>query len=168
MRSPHVCALTGLSYRQLDYLTRSPLTAPLLAASVPHRGAGLSNRRAWPRPVVRRLMIAAHTHRAGVGRDLPALTALLLTGPEPPDRGWLILGSPTSRHPAVAYVAGPAELADRITTRGARCQVIDYDLHDLAAAAGVTDLEPVLAGAAIPESWLTATERRRYELIGAL
>lgn len=179
MRSPHVCALTGLSFRQVDYLTRNPETGPLLARAVPPLGGG--NYRSWPADVVRRLMVAAHVQRARgdttkPGRNragggplamFPGLTAAVLRGPRPPDAGWLILGGPGPTSGAVAYALDAVELVDRIAERRYRCQAVDYDLHAIALEHGVADLDEVLAGA-VPVAWLTPTQRRSLTLTGAL
>lgn len=169
MRSPHVCALTGLTTRQLDYLTRSPDSAPLIAPHVPHRGSG--SRRYWPPEVVRRLMIAGHVMRSrGPAHqygsrftrhgDLPALTAELLEGPRPPDAGWLILGGPSSTLPTVSYAVTDDQLVDLVWHAGP-CQVADYDLHRIAVDHGAPDLAEVLAGD-VPYAWMTTDERERH------
>jgi hypothetical protein len=165
VRSPHVCALTGLTYRQLDFLTRSRRSYPLLRGPIPARGSG--NARRWPRHVVRRLMITAHAERAGAGRDLPELAERILAGPEPPDAGWLILGGPATGLPDVAYASDPAEMCQQLLAAGGAFQVIDYDLEQLAVDAGLEpgQLPDVLAGA-VPRLWQSPAQQRRH-LTGA-
>lgn len=171
MRSPAVCALTGITYRQLDFLTREAECGAVLRLVVPPQGSG--NARRWPSHVVRRLMVAGHADRYGMGfprgqrlnstSQFPRLAAAILLGPEPPDTGWLILGS--SDQSTVHYATTPAEAVDRVVALGHGCQIIDYDLHALAADAGVDDLHLALAGH-IPAGWPNPTTRTR-QLVGA-
>lgn len=178
MRSPHVCALTGLSYRQLDFLTRSPTCGPELRRLVPPGGSGSVRR--WPGTVVRRLMVAAHADRHGLGPPgnwrthggpagaarLPSIVSLILTGPPPPDAGWMIIGDSSSGHQTIGYAPDAVAVAGRIMALGHGCQALDYDLHDLADAAGVDDLEALLAGV-VPAEWPAPPARYHRQLAGA-
>jgi hypothetical protein len=136
MRTATVAALTGISYRQLDYLTRHPDTAP----HIDHRaqGHGAGNARWWAPHLVRRLILAQAVQEAFPQLALPAVARPLLEAPfPPPDRGWLVLD--TDPDQPVTYVADQFDLADALPAVGAAL-VLPYDL-----AALVTDRAPHLA-----------------------
>lgn len=177
MRSPHVCALTGLSYRQLDFLTRSATCGPELRRLVPASGSGSVRR--WPGMLVRRLMVAAHADRNGLGPPgdwripgpagaarLPSIVHLILTGPPVPDAGWLIIGDSFSGQPSLSYAPTAVAVAERVAALGHGCQALDYDLHALALAAGVPDLDAALAGV-VPAEWPAPAGRYARQLAGA-
>ena len=104
MRTATVAAITGISYRRLDYLTRG---GPL-AATHPELNSGSGCRRSWPVDVVTRLVIAGQVTQALPELDLPHVAEQILAGPNPPPTGWLVLRP--HQHPAAVYVAHPADL----------------------------------------------------------
>ena len=140
MRSPAVCALTGISYRQLDYLTRvTPLTQ-----QHPELNAGSGCKRNWPRTLIPRLMLAGLAIEAFPELQLPAVFEQLLDGPEPPMVGWLI-----RRYGLVSYVANTLDLIDALTPKGA-AYILLFDLPALAATRGVDNLRAELRRAYVP------------------
>lgn len=105
MRTATVAAITGLTFRRLDYLTRN---GPL-AHTHPELNGGSGCHRTWPTDIVTRLAVASQVNQALPELDLPHVAELVLDGPEPPSTGWAILRP--HQQPAVVYVAHPADLA---------------------------------------------------------
>lgn len=124
MRTAAVEAITGISFRRLDYLTRQ---APL-ADTHPQLNQGSGCHRWWPVDVVTRLCVAGQITQALPELDLPHVAAQILAGPNPPPGGWIILRP--QAQPAAVYVAHPADLAGALIGRGASL-VVPYDLRPL-------------------------------------
>lgn len=80
VRTPAVAAHTGLTFRQLDYLSRSHILGP------PAHGSGTV--RHWPPDDVARLHVAAALMRAAPHGviDLPSAARAVAAGPPVPDR----------------------------------------------------------------------------------
>lgn len=168
MRSPHVCALTGVPYRDLDNLTRSASTAHLIRRYVTANPGG-GNRRHWPPGLVTRVMVAARAREAGAG-DLVTMAALTLDGPPPPPAGWLVIPGGVRPHRPGRSPRPVGRIADYVTTDAAlvatvartarHLAAVDYDLDAMATASGVppgVTLDDVLAGRFVPASWPTST-----------
>ena len=143
MRTNTVAAVTGITYRQLDYLTRHPTTAPHIHERA--RGHGAGTARWWPPDLVKRLILAQAVVEAWPALNLPAAALPLLAAPlPPPDRGWLIL--PTDHTQPLAYVADQFDLADALPAVGA-CVVLPYDLAALVAERAPEEAERIVTDA---------------------
>lgn len=98
--SVQVCDLLDVTYRQLDYLTRTG------AVTGPGMNKGSGSRRYFTPDQVKRLAVARRlaanlpTTRATSGSVWPTLAAAVMAGPAPPARGFAVLDTVgTLRYP---------------------------------------------------------------------
>lgn len=123
--SRDVCDLLGISYRQLDYLTRTG------AVTGPDMNKGSGSRRTFTPDQVQRLAVARRladnipTTRATSGSVWPRLAAAVMAGPPPPPRGFAVLDT-------VGTVRYPTTLTVDDVPNGSI--VMNYDASDVWAA----------------------------------
>jgi hypothetical protein len=136
MRSRDVADLAGISYRQLDYLTR---TVPHLNDGTMSRGSG--SRRHWNPDQLNRITIAALLADAGA-TSLPAMTTALFDIDAPPPRaGWAWY---TPDPVEAGYSADIRDLIDHLEQAGAGT-LVAYNLADLYGPAAHLLDQPVPA-----------------------
>jgi hypothetical protein len=123
MRSREVADLAGITYRQLDYLTR---TVPHLNDGTLSRGSG--TRRHWTPHQLTRITIAQLLADASGAPSLPAMaTALFDIDADPPRAGWAWC----SLDPIDAgYSNDVRDLVEHLEEAGAGV-VVSYNLADL-------------------------------------
>jgi hypothetical protein len=123
MRSRQVADLAGISYRQLDYLTR---TVDALSDGTMSRGSG--TRRLWTPDQLARITIAALLTDAAGQANLPAMAnAVFTVNARPPRAGWAWC----SHDPVDAgYSADIRDLVEHLEQAGAGV-VVSYNLEDL-------------------------------------
>lgn len=123
-RSPVVCRIAGVSYRQLDYWTRTGLITPSV-----HDAVGSGSARLWSRDDIVRLRVISAFLDAGVSlRKLRWLIEdefanmpvdvdrypLLIVGPDFLRPGGIDLLMRTVRHGAAAFVLSMASIVDDV------------------------------------------------------
>jgi hypothetical protein len=119
VRSADVCDLVGISYRQLDYLTRCGVVHGQ------NRGSGC--RRQWDREDVLRLALARHVagYTPGPVSSFPELASLALDAPTPPARGYAVLSTEPTR---LTWAASWADVRRHVEEEG-HATVVAYDLE---------------------------------------
>lgn len=137
MRTATVAQLTTLTYRQLDYLTRTRLTHT--CPDLVYPGAG--NAREWPPSLVRRLMIAAEVIRNHPQLGLPDVVDDVLAGPEPPPAAWYV--ATAGRVRVVTYTLDPAPIVSALLP-GCSLVVLRYDLAALVTERAPEEAEEIL------------------------
>lgn len=136
MRTRQLADLLGVSYRQLDYLTRregAALTNAVLGAN------GSGTRRTWPAAIVARLEVAVALAAAAPGSDstsaFPVLAdAVVAWTGVVPMAGWVFL----SEAGHVTVSDEPVELLDAIEDSGGGI-VVHYELSDAVLDALLTE-----------------------------
>lgn len=136
MRTSDLAAHLGVSYRQLDYLTRRP-DAALTNADLGANGSG--TRRTWPAAVVARLEVAVALAAATPGPEasstFPALAdAVIAWTGIVPMAGWALLTE--AGHVTIADE--PVDLLDAIEASGGGL-VVRYELSDAVLDALLTE-----------------------------
>lgn len=129
-----VCALAGITYRQLDYLARTRRIPDFDGTP------GSGNRRRWSADLARRISVAACIHRfsptwgqsADTVHSFPFVAGVVLDGPPPPATGWAI----TTSDGAIAYTVDADGLIDTIPVLetapvGTAVLVVRYDVSQV-------------------------------------
>jgi hypothetical protein len=137
MRSRDVADLAGISYRQLDYLTRHPESPINHDPNVAYRGSGVY--REWTPHQAVRLLLAAHLSAATVaitdnGSPFNAYAFALLRYNDPiPTTGWVACNTEPDAGLEFSFADNPVDLMAAIETMRSAL-VTAYDLQELATA----------------------------------
>lgn len=130
MRSRDAADTIGISYRQLDYLTRCGVLDQQPDGAGRPLNSGSGSRRWWDTETVVRLALAYHLASATPGTSVsqfPELARLALDAPPPPRRGYgLVCPDPTT----LLWAASWADVRRTLEDVGAAL-VVTYDLDAL-------------------------------------
>lgn len=107
LTTPTLAQQAGVTYRRLDYLTRTGILPP---------SEGTGRPREWTPDQVKRLHVAAALDRAHPARNpsvWPTAARAALEGPTPPDHGWALLrpGATIAYAAALCDLDGPGLVA---------------------------------------------------------